>query len=81
MWLSLVERLVWDQDAAGSIPVIPTTDRPSKDGLFVCVGSPQLLQGALLTESGTVAGYIEDCRANPIMPAGKRKQGYAEGDV
>ena len=24
MWLSLVERLVWDQDAAGSSPVIPT---------------------------------------------------------
>ena len=26
MWLSLVERLVWDQDAAGSSPVIPTID-------------------------------------------------------
>ena len=24
MWLSLVERLVWDQDAAGSNPVIRT---------------------------------------------------------
>lgn len=25
MWLSLVERLLWEQDAAGSNPVIPTT--------------------------------------------------------
>ena len=25
MWLSLVELLAWDQDAAGSNPVIPTT--------------------------------------------------------
>lgn len=24
MWLSLVERLLWEQDAAGSSPVIPT---------------------------------------------------------
>ena len=26
MWLSLVERLLWEQDAAGSNPVIPTID-------------------------------------------------------
>ena len=27
MWLSLVERLLWEQDAAGSNPVIRTTQR------------------------------------------------------
>ena len=38
MWLSLVERLLWEQDAAGSNPVIRTTKRePSLVGgsLFV----------------------------------------------
>ena len=33
MWLSLVERLIWVQDAAGSNPVIPTSQR----WLFACL--------------------------------------------
>ena len=35
MWLSLVERLLWEQDAAGSNPVIRTTQRE----LTLAVGS------------------------------------------
>ncbi len=35
MWLSLVERLLWEQDAAGSNPVIRTTQRE----LTLVVGS------------------------------------------
>lgn len=30
MWLSLVEHLVWDQDVAGSNPVIPTITKGTK---------------------------------------------------
>lgn len=47
-WLSLVERLVWDQDVAGSNPVFPTTCRcslvvklqPSKLVMWVRFPSP-----------------------------------------
>ena len=34
MWLSLVERLVWDQDAAGSNPVIPTIKLIQKENSY-----------------------------------------------
>ena len=38
MWLSLVERLLWEQDAAGSNPVIRTTQRElSLVGGSLCV--------------------------------------------
>ena len=41
MWLSLVERLLWEQDAAGSNPVIrtKTTVFKKKTVVFLCIFS------------------------------------------
>ena len=41
-WLSLVERLLWEQDAAGSNPVVRTKSPEfafAKSGLFVCTAN------------------------------------------
>ena len=35
MWLSLVERLLWEQDAAGSNPVIRTKEERNYDTIFI----------------------------------------------
>lgn len=53
MWRSLVSRLVWDQDAAGSSPVIPTTSAVSKlrAAVFLCLR----LSARVETSTGSVS--------------------------
>ena len=50
MWRSLVARLLWEQDVAGSNPVIPTSDftGAGTHRLFFCAGdgkAPGLAEG------------------------------------
>ena len=63
MWLSLVERLIWVQDAAGSNPVIPTSQR----WLFACLFDNQ--KGYISNK------YIRD--EKPSTQGGNALQPYA----
>ena len=70
-WLSLVERLLWEQDAAGSNPVVRTTQRE----LTLAVGSlcvflmPGWVCGILRTKQGTCFG-----EARRLPPVAESKE-------
>ena len=82
MWLSLVERLVWDQDAAGSNPVIPTKEnRWLFSGFFICIitGFEPVKVAALNKQSGGlfIAG---ESRAYQARPVSMRSEAEADGE-
>ena len=58
MWLSLVERLLWEQDAAGSNPVIRTTQRelPLAGGSLCVFLLPGWVCGSLRAKQGACFG-------------------------
>ena len=67
MWLSLVERLVWDQDAAGSNPVNPPIDHREIGGLFVYNVFLQQVDLPAVFYINYFAGEAEFCNTGTYM--------------
>ena len=63
MWLSLVERLLWEQDAAGSNPVIRTTQRE----LTLAVGSLCVIQIYSIGHRKPAAKPRMPLTSNPVI--------------
>ena len=71
MWCSSVARLIWDQEVAGSNPVIPTQGRKQISADPVTVIAVRPIRGmcgpGTLTRPGSIAQSVEHAAVNRVV--------------